>query len=332
MTMPTVVTIGEAFLALRADVGSILETTKNLDVMLAGSEVNVAIGLSRLGVNTSWIGKLPTSALGRNIINSIRRFDVDVSKVCWVDNGNVGLAFIELGVPPRPNRMVYFRQGSCASTMSIEDLDWEFVRQAKHLHLSGITSALSQSCHQVNSKAIDVARKNGLTISFDINYRSSLWSIDEARSTLLPIIENLDLVFVSLMEAKGIFSVEGNPERIAEELFGKLKCGTLVLKKGAEGSVIQNKDISFTCPSFRTSVVNRFGAGDAYSAGFLYGFFKGDVRQAAVFGTAMAAHKMSVLDVNSPVATKEEIEEIILREEERKESTQLQIHSRDVIR
>lgn len=111
-----------------------------------GAESNIAIGLERLGLHAGWIGKLPRNALGRKIVNELRSFRVDTSAVVWTEHGRVGTFFVEWGASPRPLKTIYDRAGSVATTLTFTELDWEYVARAEWVALTGITSALNETC------------------------------------------------------------------------------------------------------------------------------------------------------------------------------------------
>jgi len=104
------------------------------------------------------------------MVSTIRVMGVDTSGVIWDREGRVGIIYAETGSPPRPNRVIYDRSHSSATTMAPEEVDWEFVRSASHLHLTGITAAIGGACFKTIKKALDEARKGGLTISVDVNF------------------------------------------------------------------------------------------------------------------------------------------------------------------
>src|SRR3989449_9080800 len=141
--MPDVVTIGETMLRLSAPPGVRLEPAPELDVHVAGAESTVAIALCRLGTTAGWISGLVDTPLGRRIVNELRAHGVDVSRVLWAPDGRVGVYFLEQGIPPRQHRIIYDRAQSAMALLNPDEIDGEFVRSARLVHLTGITPALS---------------------------------------------------------------------------------------------------------------------------------------------------------------------------------------------
>jgi 2-dehydro-3-deoxygluconokinase len=212
--------------------------------------------------------------------------------------------------------MIYDRQGSAASTLSPEEVDWAFVRKAHHLHLSGILPGLSLSCRDTTERAIAEARQGELSVSFDVNYRSQLWSTEEAGRELGRLIRGVDVLFVSLSEARELYGIRESPERTAEELAARFGSRVVVVSLGAEGCAVHEENLgTVRNQAYRSVVLNRFGAGDAFVAGFLYGYLNGDLGLGIKYGSAMAALKLGITDVNFPMVTKAEIEDLIEREE-----------------
>ena len=171
-----VMTFGETMIRLSPPGFEQIGSAHTLELRIGGSESNTAAALSCLGRKTAWWSKLPDNPLGRRIEADIRRRGVDTSSVIWSDHGRAGVYFIEFGAHPRPHHVTYDRALSAASTLSPEEVDWDILGEAKHLHLTGITCALSNSCAQTVERAVVEAKQRNLTVSFDVNYRAKLWA------------------------------------------------------------------------------------------------------------------------------------------------------------
>lgn len=289
--MPDVVTIGETLLRLTAPPGFALEQTEVLRLEVAGAESNVAIGLARLGISSGWISRLVDNPLGRRIVNKIREHGVDTSRVIWIPDGRVGLYYLELGQRPRPYQVIYDRAGSAFSQIHPDEVDWSYVRQARLLHLTGITPALSPNCYQLVCRAIEEARAGGLIISFDLNYRSKLWSVEAARQVLQSFIPMVDILFCTTTEAISILQLNGEPEvmlRQASQRYPKL---TIVLTLEEGGALLWHQGRVHAQPGYPLDPIDRVGAGDALVAGFLFGFLQGDPLLGLAYGVAYAALK-----------------------------------------
>lgn len=311
-----VVTIGEVMLGLRAPQLSTLESASCLECLVAGSEVNVAVGLVRLGLSAAWISKLPRNPLAQNLAASIRGQGVLMDHVVWVDEGRLGTMYLELGVPPRPNRVVYDRKGSAASTLSPAEVDWTVFDEARHLHLTGITPALSDSCRATVERALEVARNAQLTVSFDVNYRSALWAPDEAAAALGRLLPGVDILCVGRYEAEHLFGLTGTSEDAVKTLRDRYQSRVVVLKQGQEGALLYDGTALLRSHVYPVAEVNRQGVGDAFLAGLLFGFLKGDPAMGLEYGSAVAALKLTLPHVNYPLVSREAVEDLIRRRDE----------------
>jgi len=306
---PEVVTIGETMLMFAPPPFHRIEYADIFMAMIGGAEANVAIGLQRLGVSSAWISKLVDNPLGRKILNTIRGFGVDVSRVVLTKEGRIGIFFVEFGAEPRPLRTIYDRKGSAITTFKSNEIDWEYVGHAKLLHQTGITPALSSCCRDLTLEAAEKAREMGVKNSFDINYRSLLWKPDEARRILDMILPNIDILISTLSDACLMLEDELPPETAASEMQKKYGCEVVVITLGEEGSIAKSDKIYRGRP-YHSTEVNRLGAGDAFAAGFLYGYLKKGVQAGLEYGGAMAALKFTV-PLNIPVIDKEEVDDLL---------------------
>ncbi|HOK79757.1 MAG TPA: sugar kinase [bacterium] len=171
--MAEVVTIGETMIRLSTTNYQTIEQSDTLAFSVAGSESNVAISLSRLGIKTMWISKLINNFLGRKIVQEITKHGVDTSRVIWTDTGKIGLYFIEYGSVPRTTKIIYDRKNSAINSLKPEEIEWNCLDDTRLIHLTGITPALSKNCAKLVKTAIAEAKKRRKAISFDLNYRTN---------------------------------------------------------------------------------------------------------------------------------------------------------------
>lgn len=273
-----------------------LEEAGELEMRVGGSESNVVVALSRLGLRTAWTSKLPLNALGSLVARRIASFGVDTSGVRWVENGRVGLYFIEPATAPRSSMVLYDRAHSAASTMTPDDFDWSQLDRCRHVHLSGITPALSATAGETTARCIREARTRGRTISFDVNYRARLWSADAARESLEPLIRDVDLLICPLADAASVFGVQGSPEQVARGMGERTNARFISLTLGGEGALLwdRQEDRCHRAAPFPVQAVDRVGAGDAFDAGLIWGFLRDDPFGGLVYGMAMAAIKHTI--------------------------------------
>src|SRR5881628_2958370 len=267
--MYDLVTLGEVLLRLAIPSPTRFETARQLDLQLGGAEANVAAACARLGLSTAWISALPANPWGERI----------------------GVYFLEYGVPPRPVRVLYDRRDSAFARLTASQVDWDPVRHARMVHLTGITPALGEAPRSLLERALAEAA----TVSFDVNYRATLWSPPEARAFLEPVLTGVRYLFIGQGEAQTLFGFAGSPEQTLDGLARLAPKATISLQRGEEGSTVLDGG-RLIRPSRRpvVQVVDPIGAGDAYAAGFLWATLRGRGLQEAVdAGTAVAALKCS---------------------------------------
>ena len=285
--MPDVVTIGETMLRLSAAVGVPLEDASELSVHAGGAETNVAIALSRLRTSVGWISRLTDNPLGRRIHNEVRSQGVDVSRVLWTRTDRVGSYFVELGRSPRPNRVVYDRTGSAMAAINPDEVDWAYVRAAKLVHLTGITPSLSASCRELIARAVREAKA---AVSFDINFRTRLWTATAAAAALTPLLSQVTVLISTAEDAKLLFGIDGSTRAVAEALRARFPCDVVAVTDGAQFAAASAEG-TLERGGYKVDVVDRIGAGDAFAAGFLHGYLARDVKRGLDYGAALAALK-----------------------------------------
>ena len=306
-----VVCIGETMLMFAPQRYELIECSDIFRAYNGGAESNVAIGLERLGVHTSWISKVTSNALGRKVVNEIRGYGVDTSRVIWAEEGRTGLFFVEFGAQPRPSTTIYDRAGSTFSTLKAEELDWQFISQAKVLHLTGITPALNETCRQTTIEIVKKSQALDLLVSFDVNYRRMLWGEEEAKKTFDEILPDINIIIATQPDAVILLGREENPRKMLRKLRAKYSCDIVALTLSSEGSMAFDGDEFYEGKTYPIEEqVNRLGAGDAFDAGLLYGYLKFDLQTGLYYGGAMAALKHTVPQ-NIPILNKEDIERLI---------------------
>jgi 2-dehydro-3-deoxygluconokinase len=323
------VTFGEAMVRLTPPAFQRLEQAQRLDVHVGGAELNVAVGAARLGVPSRWVSRLPENPLGRMMANRAREHGVDVSRVEWAPDGRAGLYFAELGAAPRPSSVLYDRAGSAMSGTSPGTFDWPRIFEgARWFHVSGITPALSESAAEVTAEALAAAKAAGLIVSYDLNYRSKLWSGERARAVQEPLMRLVDVLITTEEDTRVVFGVDsgqgaGNDadsfEPIARSLQDRFGFSAVAITLRDTPSVWQNTWSAFVvaggqrhdAPRYQVEVVDRIGAGDAFSAGFIFGrLVVGGWDAAVAYGAALSALKHSIPGDFS-LSTREDVELVL---------------------
>jgi len=292
--MLDVVTMGEVMVQFNAVSNGPLRHVNYFEKHAAGAEANFAIGMTRMGFKAGFITRVSNDEFGKYVLSLLRSEGLDTSRVTVDDEAPNGVYFIQRNYPiPGKSSVIYYRKGSAASRMSVEDVDPEYITQAKLFHLTGITPALSASCKEASIKALEVASKADLTISFDTNIRLGLWSKQEAKETLIPMLKKANIVLIEPQDAE-ILIGKRKPEDIANKL---LSAGveTVVVKLGKEGAAAFTKNESARKPAFKVPIEDVIGAGDAFAAGFISSLMRGrDLDEALEIGNAAGALVVTV--------------------------------------
>lgn len=288
-----VITFGETMVLFTSESVGPLRYAGKFDKTIGGAESNVAISLSRLGHQVGWFGRLGQDEFGIYIHNFIRGEGVDTSRVIFDSSYPTAVFFKERHAMQEP-KIYYYRKNSAASFLSPKDIDESYIAQAKYLHITGITPALSKSCNDAVYRVIEVAKKNRLKIIFDPNIRLKLWGEDEARERLMDIARQCDIILPGLEEGQ-MLTYESNPKNIAACLL-KTGVDVVVLKLGEKGAYYATNNKQEFVPSFPVKqVVDPTGAGDGFAAGFISGLIRGWSYQKAVeLGNRVGSFAVSV--------------------------------------
>ncbi len=301
--MADVVTFGEAMIRLAPPGFRRLEGATSLEMTVGGAELNVATGVSRLGLATSWVSALPQNALGRYVQNKAREFGVDTSSVAWDKSGRVGLYFVEYGASPRPSSVLYDRAGSSIAELPSISFAWDrIIAGARLYHTTGVTTALSDRAAGEVAASLRAARAAGVAVSYDLNFRGKLWTADKARSVQEPLMEYVDVLITTEEDANVVFGIAGDDYReVARKLADRFGFKVVTITIRGNESVLRNSWTSIALAdgsivddrTYQVEIVDRVGGGDAYAAGFIYGYVTGDVVRAVRVGNAFSALKQS---------------------------------------
>ena len=302
--MNDIVTFGEAMIRLSPPYFRRLEQTNLLEVNVGGSELNVAIGASRLGLKSAWISRLPLNPLGLLIRNKAREQGVDTSHIIWNKNDRAGLYFVEFGASPRASKVLYDRQNSAISRIKTGEVDWEnILKGAKLFMVSGITPALSESAKEVTKEAVKEAKKASCKVAIDLNYRAKLWSEKEANKCMSALMENTDLLFTTEEDTFRVFGIKGKDyEEVAKKLNDKFGFEVIAITLRENISVWKNKWTAiayskgkiYKTKTYELEIVDRLGGGDSFTAGCIWGYLRGDLQKGVDYGVAFSALKHSI--------------------------------------
>lgn len=319
--MYDIIGFGEAQLRLSTAHFQRLEQATSFDATIGGAELNVMVTARRLGLKTSYVTRLPRNPLGRMVENKAREQGVDTSNIIWSDSDRLGVYFLEFGALPRPSAIIYDRTNSAIARIQPGMLDWDSIfSEVRAFHITGITPALSQGAMAVSTEAMRKAKEKGLQVSFDLNYRAKLWTQQEARAGLSPLMEYVDLLITTEEDTARVFGIEGKDwTEVAHKLattFG-FKMVAITLRENVTvwrnnwTAIILKDNRIYEDRTYDVEVVDRVGSGDAFAGGFLYSYLSGNDAQVSLrYGNAAAVLKHSC---TSDLAwfTLEEVEKLI---------------------
>jgi 2-dehydro-3-deoxygluconokinase len=323
-----VVTFGEVLLRLSPPGNLRLQQARTLDLVYGGAEANVAVCLANFGFSVQYVTRLPDNALGRACRQWLRQFGVGLDHT--VSGGErLGLYFLEIGAGNRPSRVIYDRAHSSFATIAEGMVSWDEVfGGATWFHWSGITPAVSATAAQMTRQAVKAARRAGLTVSCDLNYRHKLWQWGEAPGAVMPDLVRL----CDVLQANGAHlmldipdlpvgdSVEEAIEACARlsHAFPNLKQIAMTCREdtgdgqGYSAVLWQAGEHRVSTRFTLTEIVDRVGAGDAFMAGLIFGLhhFDDDLQRTVDFAAATAALKHAIAG-DATLVSVDEVEQLL---------------------
>lgn len=300
-----IVTFGEIMLRLspqgtkRLFQGPLFEST------FCGAEANVAVALSEFGKDAGFVTRLPDNEPGKAVIAELRRHGVDTSGIVF-GGERLGILFAEKGASQRPSRIVYDRKHSSVAEASSSDFDWDSIfAGADWFHITGITPALSESLEKIALEAVKAAKRLGLTVSCDLNFRSKLWSSEKAGAVMPSIMEYTDVCIGNEEDAEKVFGIKsgstdsdtGKLDKegyfdTARQMAKKFGLKYVAFSQRASISADENdwsgllyssdEDKLYSSEQYRIRLVDRIGGGDAFAAGLIYGLHSGFTPQKTI--------------------------------------------------
>lgn len=325
--MAKIVTLGEIMLRLSSPLHSRLVTSESFDVCYGGGEANVAVSLAHFGHEAYYITKLPENPLGDAAFNALRKEGVHTDFIAR-GGKRLGIYYLESGSAMRASQVVYDRADSAIATSTIKDFKLkEALKGAKIFHFSGITPALSDTCAALTLEACKTAKKLGVLVSCDLNFRKKLWTSEKAQKVMRPLMKYVDICIGNEEDAQNClgFKPDGDVLKGKTDASGyknifkamvktfHFKYVATTLRESYSASHNGWKAMLYDGKKFYESkhydihpIVDRVGSGDSFSAGLLYGLLTYKNRQDAVeFATAASALKHTLPGDFNQVSVKE---------------------------
>lgn len=311
------VAVGRLCIDLNAnEINRPMEDTVTFTKYVGGSPANICIGMSRLGLETGFIGKVADDQMGRFIIRYLDNNGINTDNVITDKTGAVtGLAFTEIKSPTECSILMY-RDNVADLMLEAREVREDIVAAAKMLLISGTALAKSPSREAV-FQSLDYARRHGCVIAFDLDYRPYTWASAEETAVYYNLAaEKCDIIIGTREEFDMMEQFESNLEhndRITASKWFAYQAQIVIIKHGKEGSIAYAKDgSSHRAKSFKANVVKTFGAGDSYAAGFLYGLMQQwPIAKSMEYGSAAAAIVVSSHSCSDAMPTAEQVNRFI---------------------
>ncbi len=314
--MKKIVTFGEIMLRLSPPGFQRFVQAKGFDAFYGGGEANVAFSLAQYGLETSYVTKLPKNPLGKAAANELRRYGVNTDSIIW-DKERLGIYFCEKGASMRPSIVVYDRADSSIAKAKKGDFDWkEIFKDAQWFHFTGITPALGPNVAEVCLEACQAAKKLGVKISCDLNFRKNLWTSAEAKESMTKLMPYVDILVANEEDAEKVFGIKAENtnveagsldvegyKAVADKLtssFG-FEMVAITLRESISASdngwsgILYDGTQFYQGPNYIVRIVDRVGGGDSFCAGLIYSLISGYEPQEAInFAVAASALKHTI--------------------------------------
>lgn len=319
--MAKIITLGEIMLRLSPPNKLRLSQATSFDAYYGGGEANVAVSLGHLGHQAEFVSKLPDNELGQAVVNNLRQYGVQTQHIVR-GKGRLGLYFLEEGNSVRPSKVFYDRENSAIALATEQDFDFDQIMQgADWFHWSGITPALSPNMAKITALACQAAKKHGLTVSVDLNFREKLWSKEQAQRVMIPLMQYVDVYVGNEFHAQsalgftpssGSVRMQKSDQEFKESLAElRQQFGFKVVVNALRNSFTSNKNglkaFLLNSEGFFASkyyeienIIGRVGGGDALTAGLIHGLLSYPNPQHALdFAIAASVLKLTIVgDVN----------------------------------
>jgi len=314
--MSKVVCFGEIMLRLSPPGYLRFVQANSFDVVYGGGEANVSVSLANYGMDSAFVTRVPDNAIGQCAINELRKYGVNTSFI--VKGGErLGIYYCEKGASQRPSKVIYDRKYSSISTAKRGDFDWDKIFDgAEWFHFTGITPALGDNVADLTLEACQAAKKKGLTISCDLNFRKNLWTSEKAGQVMGKLMEYVDVCIANEEDAEKVFGIKADNtditsgklshegyKDVAKKLMDRFgfKKVAITLRESISASdnnwaamLYDGSDFYFS-RKYPVHIVDRVGGGDSFGAGLIYAIMNDySSKDAIEFAVAASCLKHSI--------------------------------------
>lgn len=322
-----VLTFGEIMLRLKAPGRERLMQSPVLEATFGGGEANVAVSLANYGMDVAFLTVLPENTLGDACLGELRKFGVDTSRI-FRGPGRMGIYFLEAGANQLPSKVIYDRADSSVALAGPGTIDWNVAFEGiEWFHITGITPAISESLMELSLESVKEAKKRGITVSCDLNYRKNLWKYGKSANEIMTIIaQNADVLIANeedVQKSLGITAdvdvesgkIDSDKYEVLSnkvlEMYPNVKKIAITLREsksadanGWSACLNNRKEFIVSKHYDINSIVDRVGGGDSFGGGLIYGFANYETdREALEFAVAASCLKHSILGDFNRVST-----------------------------
>ena len=314
--MAKVVTLGEIMLRLSTPGNTRFVQSDSFDVVYGGGEANVAVSLANYGHEAYFVTKLPTHEIGQSAVNALRKYGVS-DKYITRGGDRVGIYYLETGASMRPSKVIYDRANSAIALADPEDFDFDAIMEgADWFHWSGITPAISDKAAELTKLACQAAKRHGVKVSVDLNFRKKLWTKEKAQSIMRPLMEYVDVCIGNEEDAELCLGFKPNADvekgetgaegyyaifKQMKEEFG-FEYVVSTLRESFSASHNGWKALIYNGEEFYESkrydiepIIDRVGGGDSFSGGLIHGLLTKETQgEALEFAVAASALKHTI--------------------------------------
>lgn len=316
--MSKFLTFGELMLRLKSPGRERLMQSSSLEATFGGGEANVAVSLANYGLDAEFLSVIPSNSIGDAAIGELRRFNVGTDKIIRTD-GRMGIYYLETGANQRASKVIYDRAYSAISMFDPEKYDWDRIyNNVTWLHISGITPAISEQTKDASIASVKEAKKRGITVSIDLNYRKNLWKYGvDAKEVMSVMTEYADIIIANEEDCQKSLGLEckSNVEggKLDNEDYRKLSNSLIEKYPNVKKVAItlresKSADINFWAAALNNGtdfivsrkyemydIVDRVGGGDSFAGGLIYGLnVLGDDKEALEFAVAASCLKHTI--------------------------------------
>lgn len=326
--MSRIVSFGEIMLRLNPEGYRRLVQADRLEASYAGGEANVAVSLANYGHESVYVTKLPDNEIGQSAVNELRRYGVDTSKV--VRGGErIGIYFVEKGASQRASKVIYDRAGSAIAEAASGDFDWETIFEgADWFHFTGITPALSEGLSEICFEACKEAKKRGITVSCDLNYRKKLWSQEQACNVMTKLMPYVDVCIANEEDAASVFGIRAQEtdimkgtlsregyRKVAKELTERFHFqmvaitlrGSISATDNLWSGMVYTKEQTYFSKEYSIHIVDRVGGGDSFGGALIHSLLSGLTPQAAIEFAVAASCLKHTIEQDFNLVTEKEV-------------------------